>query len=456
VRIAALVATGAAWVVVIAVARVATDLRPLADDYCHGAKATLGYVGSLAAWFQTWIGDLFQLSITALLVGQPLAHLPFSLASAIPFLVTLLVVGLAAFVAIAGAPVGVRGDRILFLALAVPILMITWLGFWWVPATIEPSQSTDPWLLAAAMTDWQTVVVQYALVPALLIGAAILLTFRRGQRPWVRVVLFGLLGLASGLGGLVFGVASLAVVPLLLVGRIIHDRAVSTARVVETSAFTVLCAAGIAIAYFAPGSGVRNASLLGVRPFGEEVTLGELVRWVLPQGVIQGVGMLVGAGTIVAFLVGVSIALAGKKLGVVGDPAVIASVGLGLVFFSLVIAVASRAADGFSYEAFWHEVVPRTVIFLGVSALGAAVGTWLGRYPHGAGRMAQVVALAAGAVVALAVIGSLLVMQSHVQDRLAQWSVGAAPSSSLDLETKWVQDCWATIEDFRPVPDLVP
>ena len=458
-RICALVGAGLAWIVVIAVARYATLLRPLADDYCHGAKATLGYLESIASWFHSWIGDLFQLSITALLVGQPLAHLPFSMASALPFLVTLGVVALVGLVIVVGVirmPAGTRADRILFAALVVPVLMVTWLGFWWVPAAIQPSPSTDPWLLATAITDWQTVAVQYALVPALLIGAGILLVFRRGQRLWLSASLFGILGLASGLGGLVFGVAALVFVPLVLVGRVIHDRALSTARLIETAAFAVMCAVGIGIAYFAPGSVVRNAGLRDVRPFGADVTLGELVRWVLPEGVIQGVGMLVGAGTVVAFIVGLGIALVGTKLGVVTSPAPIAFVGIGLVLFSLVIAVASRAADGFSYESFWHEVQPRTVIFLGVLALGAATGTLLGAHSHGAGRTTQLVALAASAVVAMTVVGSLLIMQSHIQQRLAEWSVGPSRSSGLDLETKWVQDCWATIGDFRPVPDRVP
>jgi MFS family permease len=445
-----------AWIIVIAVARVATNLRPLADDYCHGAKATLGYLGSIVAWYQTWIGDLFQMSITALLVGQPLAHLPLWMASAIPFLATLVVVALVGVVVIGAAPRGARADRILLLMFALPVVIVTWLGFWWVPAAIEPSPSTDPWLLAAAVTDWQTVGVQYALVPALLIGSAVLIGFRRGQRAWLRLILVGLLGLASGLGGLVFGVAALVFVPLALVARIIHDRALSRVRLIEGSVFVVLCAIGIAVAYLAPGSRVRNSGLLDVRPFGADVTPVEVVRWVLPQGVIQGVGMIVGAGTLVAFIIGVGIALVASRLGAVATPAPIATVGLGLLFFSLVIAVVSRAADGFSYEAFWHEVEPRTVIFLGALALGAAMGTWLGGHPTGAGRMAQVVALAAVAVVTATVLGSLLIMQSHVTERLAQWSVGAAPSSAMDLETKWVRECWAMIGDFRPVPDRVP
>lgn len=455
-RIAALSAAVVAWVVVIGIAIVSTDLRPLADDYCHGARATLGYVGSVAVWFQTWIGDLFQLAITALLVGQPLAHLPFALASAVPFLATLGVVALAAFVAIAGAPVGARGDRILFATLAVPTLIITWLGYWWIPAAIEPSESDRPWLLAAGITDWQTVAVQYALVPALLIGAGLIIEFRRPRRRWITAVLFGLLGLASGLGGLVFGVASLVFVPALFLGRVIHARAVSTARLIETAAFAVFCVVGITIAYFAPGSLVRNANLLPIRPFGVDVTPGELLRWVFPQGVLDWVGMLFGAGTVVAVLVGLSLALAGTRLRTVGSASSTASVGLSLVAFSLIIAVASRAADGFSYEGFWHEVVPRSVMFLGMLALGAAAGVRLGRHPDGAGRLAQIAVLAAGAVVAVTVLGSLLVMQSHIEQRLAQWSVGAAPSSALDLETEWVQDCWATIGDFRPVPDRIP
>ena len=61
-------------------------LRPLADDYEIAVAANAGLIGSITGFWQSWSGAVTSTLSLTLFVGLPLRHLPWSVASAIPFL----------------------------------------------------------------------------------------------------------------------------------------------------------------------------------------------------------------------------------------------------------------------------------------------------------------------------------------------------------------------------------
>jgi hypothetical protein len=62
-------------------------VRPLADDYCLGAKVhTFGFLGAVSDYFQTWSGDGALVFVLVALVGLPLSGLGASGFALIPFL----------------------------------------------------------------------------------------------------------------------------------------------------------------------------------------------------------------------------------------------------------------------------------------------------------------------------------------------------------------------------------
>ena len=70
-------------------------LRPAADDYCFGSvTAQYGVVDGVIYWWNNWSGFAFSMMLGNLLVGLPLAALPLSFASAIPFLSVAFAMGL--------------------------------------------------------------------------------------------------------------------------------------------------------------------------------------------------------------------------------------------------------------------------------------------------------------------------------------------------------------------------
>ncbi|MBT8584882.1 hypothetical protein G6694_09650 [Polynucleobacter paneuropaeus] len=73
----------------------AYKLRPAGDDYCYGAiAAEFGLFGGVYHWWNTWSGFIFAMFSGTLLVGLPLAFLPFNIASAICFILASLGMGL--------------------------------------------------------------------------------------------------------------------------------------------------------------------------------------------------------------------------------------------------------------------------------------------------------------------------------------------------------------------------
>lgn len=442
-------AAGLLWIAFALVLYIGTDLRPIADDYCHAEAGFAGYLPSIITWYRGWIGDLFQVAFTAGLVGQTLAYLPLQLASLIPFALTLL--GISGLVVLLLRPDlnRRRAQSMLIWAGAIPAVALLWLAFWWLPATLNPSQVELPWLLATAITDWQTVNVQYVLVPALLIAAWLVIAARRGTGIGLWIA-YGLLGLFSGMAGLVFGIAALGFVIVHQAGLLIWRRRLDR-RQWPALAFLAGCLIGLAISYFAPGTLGRNALLVDARPLGPHPGLADIVAWTFPQSVATWLTGLVQSGALMVFVVSIGIGVAAARLNVPLDTGRIARSGAGLLVFSLIVAVVQRAGDGFSYMAHWHDVLTRTVIFVAVVALGYAVGGVIAS----AGRdWLQAAAAVAAAVALVAGMGSLFSWKGHVEQRAAAWAVGAAPAGAQDIETDWAQVCWHGFKENRPdLPD---
>ena len=65
--------------------RTARKLRPVGYDYAIAVTASKGLFGGTLDYWEIWSGDVTQVFSNILLVGTPLVHAPWSLASAVPF-----------------------------------------------------------------------------------------------------------------------------------------------------------------------------------------------------------------------------------------------------------------------------------------------------------------------------------------------------------------------------------
>lgn len=438
------------WIAVAGVALRARGLRPIADDYCSAAYASDGFFGGLAAYYQTWAGDLVQLGISNILVGQPLLHLPFSVASAIPFLITAATVTVALVVTLAGALPRPWPRRRLALFAGVPLALVLWWAYWWLPAALAPDQSGTPWLLASAMLNWQIVNVQYALLPSLLLVAWLFINERAGASLWLRLVATGVLAVACGMSGIVLAISLLVFVPLMIGLRAIVVGRWDRTWALIAGVFVVGCALGLVVAFTAPGVAVRASGLVpqltDVSPLG-------IIAWVFPTAIVAWLEGIVTPGVLLVGVVAALASFAAASKGIQLELRRLTSLGAALVLFSLVLSLAARVGAGFSYQAYWHRVMPQTMLFFAVVLLAVALGATVAPFVPKPSRLA-VVAGAGVVLVALGVSwGALAAMEATVSVREVAWSIGPAPMGAEDIEAAWVKPCYEVFKDSRDVPD---
>lgn len=428
---------------------ISTLLRPIADDYCQGSTAAQGFIPSIGIWLSTWSGDAFQVAVTAALVGQPLAGFPLSLASAIPFAATAAAVVACLVLSLRSAHVPTstrRTERWTYRIGVAAMIALLWWGFWWVGGAANGDGSAS-WLLATAVLHWQVVNVQYVLVPVTVVAAFLVIADRTSWPRPVQWLAFLLLGIVGGLSGIVLAGAIVVFVPLLIAWRLTASGAPRRRLLEQGILLEVGAVAGLTVAYFAPGARARSAVLAAT---GEQVSIPQMVGMVLPDSLVRWWGAIIEPGTIVVFVAVVLVGYVSARAGLArAEPGRLVTIALAFIAFSMVIQMAAAAGDAFSYPAYWHDVMPRTFVFLGVVLAGLAAGARLSALRQ---RVAVLVAVLAGLTSAAILAGALYGMAANTYVRYLTWNEGAAPMGAADIEVEWVQDCWDELLLHREAP----
>lgn len=195
----------------------AKSLRPIADDYTIAAASLQGPLNAIQHYWNFWSGDLVAWMSNVILVGLPLIGLPWGIASAVPFAVSLALVVAVALTLITSRVSLTRGasQRSTWRAVLIfagPIALAWW-AYWWGPQAFGTGGSREV-SLAAGITMWQTLNAQYVVPIAIAVGAYCLVETRMNLS---RVVIlgYGVLGLFIGFTGPVMAVATLVFVPIL-------------------------------------------------------------------------------------------------------------------------------------------------------------------------------------------------------------------------------------------------
>jgi hypothetical protein len=180
-------------------------LRPSSDDYCLAwMAAKLGVVGSTIGSWNEINGYLVSVFSASVWVGWPLAHLPLSIASLIPFMVAALGLGfVVACYCSKFLEFQIRG-----IVFASVFFAFCWWIFLWAPETYDGLIFTtnsfpvrETYLLAYGLTHYQTANGQHILqLVTVLIGLWVLVYFAP-RRKEVNYFSFLVLGLFSGMTG---------------------------------------------------------------------------------------------------------------------------------------------------------------------------------------------------------------------------------------------------------------
>jgi voltage-gated potassium channel Kch len=417
-------------------------LRPVGDYYSFGSSATKGFLRSVVEWWGGWSGDISLVVVWVLLVGLPLVWLPFGASSSIAFLVTGIVVGGVAVVALS------LSKRLPWWRTALVWSTVTfgWWTFLWARGFVFPDGNNR--VLAEYLTHWQTVNVSYVIVPALHLVVFFALIDGRpfGKRFTSFFVVF--LGLLLGMSGLVWG-ASLGAFALLLVfGKWILTGIRSG---VPFLYYFLGAAIGILISLNSPGANARRQYLPELE-FPEAIF--SAIR-AAPKGVGNWFETVFSVQTLLVLGIGMVTAwFADSQL----QRTPLGERPLRLVFFlvplSLLLATVSSISQSAVYEAPYHILSTQLLVFL-----------WsilLGHYFYL--RLKILLSRASGfdlqiwvgkTTILMTILGLLTAgtvgVTSSIVDRRDAWEAGNAPVGDwYDREDEdWIKSAWETLQNYR-------
>jgi len=386
-----------------------------------------------------------------LFVGFPVLHLPWSVASAFTFIAAAAsAVGVLWCIAFLGSHRFESSRQLGRLTVfMVPVSLIAWWGFWWVSASLSADED-DHALIAIGVTMWQNLNAAYVIVPSLLVAGWLIVEKLRRTAGLTMSLLYLLLGILAGFSGPVFAASAVIMIGTIAAASWLRTQTALTNRGTLWLMAIIGVVLGALVSHFSPGSQARRLALPN-----PQVNL-ELIFRLASEGIPSGFRdwwlaiSSPGAITIVVVLLGVSLLMTFQGW----SPRVgyLINLGIGLLAFSLVMSLMNRMSEPFAYEAYWHLIAPRTIVWLALATLALSVGGWLASLGISAVTTPVTVLASAAGIVLIA--ASLATLGSQVQARYLQWQTGPAPWAGAisDIEVPWIREAWQQLMTVRDGP----
>jgi hypothetical protein len=425
-------------------------LRPVADDYVYGVVASEGLVQSVTYFWYNWSGAVVDSFVGTLLVGLPLAFLPWPLTSSVSFLSTAVVM---AFLGIRlqsswrGAASSGASRRSLLIRFTT--LLATWWGYWWLPIPSVPVAS-ESYAIALAATHWQTVVSKYSMTFALLFLMWITIQSSNRMRHRYFTLKSIIFGLVIGFNHSVLAVSSVVFVFLYSICLLLHARRLSNRKLLSSLLIGFWGTAGTILSHLSPGSQYRTTLL--ANPALDGALVRQLMFDVVPASAREWSLAIISWNSLVVFMVigGVTCLFAPRVD--TREIKHLALMGCSVLGFALTYCFVSRAGQLFAYEAFWHEVGPRSAVWLGLVTLATASGLLAA---HHSETLTTKFLVPLALVIGLYfLIGSLDLMNRQIIDRFEPWQLGPAAVYDIsDIENEDWWGWWLKLRSLRDAPD---
>jgi hypothetical protein len=428
-----------------------SHLRPTSDDYCFGVVSADGAIGGVGRWWNNWTANLFPIFIENILVGLPLLHLPWGIASAIPFIFAALGMGVAVIYLI---PSDLNDFPKLFL---ITLLAFSWWAFLWGNELMGASVD-DNVRLAYGLTHWQTLNGAYVIPLLILLGIWGEIwnhSSRISGRTLLGTIFLGFLG---GLSVTTLSLALLVICAIVPIYSWVFKLGISSQRTILWFVlFVSILISAVASSILSPGQHVRIIELnTSFEITWERI---EYLRFILvPLAIREWVKSYFCWSSLIIFLLiscvywlatasKLSSAALPKKLLNCGW---FLDAGLMLAGFSLLQLLIIRVAEDFAYPAYWHYASPLVCVFLSIYFFGVWAGTSLALINKKITIYFIIpclsFAISFGAVANLTLVKSMI-------ERNVRWNNGAAPISQLefgDIENNgYIAVCWERLDNFR-------
>lgn len=426
-------------------------LRPIADDYVHGVQSATGFIDALSYWWMSWSGAMTTTAIMTLLMGIPLASMPLSVASAVPFLVGTVIVGASALNLLRASDEKTAKKQTVPTLLKFPAVAVAYFGWWWLPVLFN-QEDENALSLALATTHWQTVVTGYVIPIALLVWAWVRLEDAADGTSRQLIMVYLIFGTLVGFSGPVNAVSAVATIAVASTATALAGRSMR-ARRVRWAVFSVGAIAAASASHLSPGSQNRSTYLLP--PDIDVYLVYYIVTDAIPRGFSDWFSAVFSLRSLLVFVLIAGVAALVDAPKVVRDGNLLSSLRLDVILLSLVSFIIMRISQYFSYEAFWHSVGPLTVLWLAVTTTALDTGRQVARTEASRLRASVPSLIVATAVSICLVVASILPMTVGIERRFSEWVVGPAPLPGIaDIEESggWVDTAWLKLQAARGFP----
>lgn len=418
----------------------ATNLRPIADDYCIAAISEPGLRSAFVYWFTNWTGDAIPILLNHFLIGAPLINIPYTFASVITlFVAVVLVTVLITF--ITNSKIRISTILIFF-----PVISLSFLGYW--SASNFFAVNNEFKYLNNMILHWQNINSAYIIASTLMLLVLIFILRIKTRNKYIWVLLF-LMGVLAGTSGIVLVLSILSLFFYFIIKYFITKELFLLFKFMFFSFGLIV---GLTITYFSPGAQARS-SILGSSEVLSNFDLLALISWTFPEALIEWINGIWHLGSILVFIFGfLTNKILNRSKNYFTAPDLHELLTL-TIFLSISSAVLSQLSEAFSYQAFWHLATPYFFLFVSIFIAGYLVAKRLEGYLQSFEK--TLIPILTGLVLGLSYF-TVTTAVTEINERKERWQVGPAPVSGIsDIENKedWVFSCWMQMKKYKGYPD---
>jgi hypothetical protein len=417
------------------------NIRPIADDYCAAAGSVSGVLTYMNNLTLTWSGDYTQVLFNGLLVAFPLSSLPiYFLGLLTLFLFVLLLLSI---LYLFNKKFKVLSRPFSSFAILSALVLSLWNVYWALPAALSRHNGYDRLLDAkesfSGVFGWPTVIVQYLTVPIFLVLIALLCAenSKWGYLPLITI------GLIIGTSGYALALATLLSSLLFLFSRSTQF------YLARTITFNAGILVGVILSYFSMGAQIRSESFaLSL----QDPSLKLMMRWFIVSFLEITVSIF-NFGILFVVLIGFLLSWLIYQF----YSFKVKSIKLEALFkfssaFLLVYYAVISVSEFFTYNAFWHLITFRSLLFFYALFIGIYLGNrFRGIFTHLPNNFAAITA----SCLLLSAFFTVYDTNASMVERRIAWDSGPAALpgiGDISPEGSWVDVCWDKISSQDKYP----
>jgi hypothetical protein len=428
----------------------ATKLRPIADDYCAAWYGKIDILTYFKKSYFEGTGDVASAIVNYYLTGQSLLRFPFSLASLIPYFLSLISITIFIFILInmCNSRIKLKYFFVLFV-----FIVPAWISYWWSTLAFSGVENNAALRLANTVTFWQSVNIGYVFMP-FIISSIILITLRNQLKlngifriySWKSLLLL-FVGFAAGTSGLVYASTIFIVLILFTFSLQNYNKILSIILLI------LGLLSGILFSVTSPTSQKRQKYLSELYTW-TDGTLTNLIGWIFPSSVLKVFENIYSWGALTTLIIGIFFAFLIQINKFNLDSSNLISLILILFSSSLIMSVLMRFGESRSYPAFWHEITFHTITFIALFLTGILISDiYFKKFNFLIPIFPKLVLVISSIVIILFTLSPTLYYRDIVHKRYLDWGNGGGFIEGPEDRTPggWVENCWIRLEALRNV-----